>query len=31
MSAQAYVPGRLAPLERPTHHVINGWLDRLFG
>ncbi|MDA0260960.1 MAG: aromatic ring-hydroxylating dioxygenase subunit alpha [Proteobacteria bacterium] len=30
MTTRSYQPGRLAALERPIHHVINGLLDRLF-
>ena len=30
MTTRSYRPGRLAELERPIHHVINGLLDRLF-
>ena len=30
MTTQSYRPGRLAALERPIHHVINGRMDRLF-
>ena len=30
MTMRSYQPGRMAELERPIHHVINGFLDRLF-
>ena len=29
MTTRSYQPGRLAELERPIHHVINGLLDRI--
>ena len=30
MTIKGYEPGRLAGLEGPLHHVVNGILDRLF-
>lgn len=30
MSSPAYRPGRMSVLEKPLHHYINGYLDRVF-
>ena len=30
MSSPAYRPGRMSVLEKPLHHYLNGYLDRLF-
>ena len=30
MSSPAYRPGRMSPLEKPLHHYLNGYLDRVF-
>jgi Rieske 2Fe-2S family protein len=29
MASPAYRPGRMSPLEKPLHHYLNGYLDRL--
>jgi phenylpropionate dioxygenase-like ring-hydroxylating dioxygenase large terminal subunit len=31
MSSPAYRPGRMSVLEKPLHHYLNGYVDRLFG
>jgi len=31
MRSPAYRPGRMSVLEKPIHHYINGYLDRMFG
>jgi phenylpropionate dioxygenase-like ring-hydroxylating dioxygenase large terminal subunit len=30
MSSPAYRPGRMSTLEKPLHHYLNGYVDRLF-
>ena len=30
MSSPAYRPGRMSVLEKPLHHYLNGYIDRLF-
>ena len=30
MSSPAYRPGRMSPLEKPLHHYLNGYVDRVF-
>jgi len=31
MASPAYRPGRMSTLEKPLHHYLNGYVDRLFG
>lgn len=31
MSSPTYVAGRMSTLEKPLHHYLNGYLDRIFG
>ena len=31
MASPAYRPGRMSTLERPLHHYLNGYLDRVLG
>jgi Rieske 2Fe-2S family protein len=31
MCSPAYKPGRMSVLEKPLHHYINGYIDRMFG
>ncbi len=31
MSSPAYRPGRMSTLEKPLHHYLNGYLDRVLG
>jgi len=31
MSLPVYVPGRMSVMEKPIHHFLNGYLDRMFG
>ncbi|MBM4441132.1 MAG: aromatic ring-hydroxylating dioxygenase subunit alpha [Candidatus Rokubacteria bacterium] len=31
MSSPAYRPGRMSPLEKPLHHYLNGYIDRVLG
>ncbi|MEX2631002.1 MAG: aromatic ring-hydroxylating dioxygenase subunit alpha [Tistlia sp.] len=31
MSSPTYVAGRMSALEKPLHHYLNGYLDRIFG
>jgi Rieske 2Fe-2S family protein len=30
MASASYRPGRMSPLEKPLHHYLNGYLDRMF-
>lgn len=30
MAAKNYVPGRMCTLEKPIHHFLNGYVDRIF-
>jgi Rieske 2Fe-2S family protein len=30
MSSPAYRPGRMSPLEKPLHHYLNGYVERVF-
>ena len=31
MALPNYVPGRMSVMEKPIHHFLNGYLDRIFG
>jgi phenylpropionate dioxygenase-like ring-hydroxylating dioxygenase large terminal subunit len=31
MASPAYRPGRMSTLEKPLHHYLNGYIDRVFG
>ncbi len=31
MSLPNYVPGRMSVMEKPIHHFLNGYIDRMFG
>ena len=31
MSSPAYRPGRMSTLEKPLHHYLNGYIERVFG
>jgi Rieske 2Fe-2S family protein len=31
MALPFYVPGRMSVMEKPIHHFLNGYLDRMFG
>jgi phenylpropionate dioxygenase-like ring-hydroxylating dioxygenase large terminal subunit len=31
MASPAYRPGRMSTLEKPLHHYLNGYVDRVFG
>jgi Rieske 2Fe-2S family protein len=31
MSSPAYRPGRMSPLEKPLHHYLNGYVERVLG
>jgi Rieske 2Fe-2S family protein len=31
MASPAYRPGRMSTLEKPLHHYLNGYIERVFG